>query len=445
MGWIPRSKKKNNDGIALFMVVAAISVLAILVTEFTYIAQINQKMAFDSLDQVRAHYLAKSGFKISLLRLRAYLQVKELLQKQGAAAGGAIPRGVIEKIWDFPLFYPFPTLPGMSEIEKGRIESFLKKSGLEGKFFAKIDSESSRYNMNMVLAPFVPQPVDKTSKEDKSESNPSAKPSPSPTPTFSPEEAQKSLSDYLWQLFSQKSEKEPDFADENRNFRMDDFMDNYMAWVDPQYQRRGNGNQDVMAFKKAPFYTVSELRMIPLMSDELYDLFAPGLTASTTPGININTMKEPTLRAMFPNLTEEETKEFFKYRDSDEEDHSFKDEESFYKYVSTHFSAYQNTSVIEQLKADFSKRNIRIIVDETEFKITVTAEVNQSTRKIEAWVTLGKGKTKKKGESGDEITSNPYNPYSSSLPPANPGKESSGKEAGPSTQTGLNVTFMRFL
>ena len=68
MDWIPVPKKQLDDhgqrshgGIALFMVIAAISVLSILVTEFTYISQVNQKLAFDGLDQLKAHTWPRAG------------------------------------------------------------------------------------------------------------------------------------------------------------------------------------------------------------------------------------------------------------------------------------------------------------------------------------------------------------------------------------------------
>ncbi len=70
------------------MVIAAISVLSILVTEFTYVAQINQKLAFDGLDQLKAHYLAKSGLKLSLLRLRPTRTSKTYANGMVKAAGG---------------------------------------------------------------------------------------------------------------------------------------------------------------------------------------------------------------------------------------------------------------------------------------------------------------------------------------------------------------------
>jgi hypothetical protein len=62
----------NNRGIAIFMVIASVAALAMLVSEFVYIAQISQSIAFSGLDQTKAHYLAKSGLKLSLLRLKAY-------------------------------------------------------------------------------------------------------------------------------------------------------------------------------------------------------------------------------------------------------------------------------------------------------------------------------------------------------------------------------------
>ena len=97
---------KNQSGIALFMVISAISLLSIIVTEFTYISQINQRMAYDSLDQVKAHYLAKSGLKLSLLRLKAYQQVKGLIGGSSSGANsnplaGAVPGQLSKRFGTF--------------------------------------------------------------------------------------------------------------------------------------------------------------------------------------------------------------------------------------------------------------------------------------------------------------------------------------------------------
>ena len=135
----------DTSGIALFMVISSVAVLTLLVTEFVYIAQINQSIAYGSLDQMKAHYLAKSGLKLSLLRIKAYTQVKSTAAKMGGALpGGAsvIPQKLLQQIWAFPFMYPFPTsIPGMNIADKDAIEKFQKSSGLEGKYSALIESE----------------------------------------------------------------------------------------------------------------------------------------------------------------------------------------------------------------------------------------------------------------------------------------------------------------
>ena len=148
----------RQSGVALFMVIAAISVLSIVVTEFAYIAQVNKKVAYDGLDQLKAHYLAKSGLKLSLLRLKAYQTIKGIAGGKAAAAIPGIPKQVLEKVWSFPFFYPIPTnIPGLSQMDKDRIDKFQKTSSLDGKFSSIIESESSKYNLNLILAPFVPK------------------------------------------------------------------------------------------------------------------------------------------------------------------------------------------------------------------------------------------------------------------------------------------------
>jgi hypothetical protein len=116
-----RPRARDTSGIALFMVLSAVSVLSILVTEFTYIAQINQRIAYDGVDQVRAHYLAKSGLKLSLLRLKAYQLVGAFSSNKDNAGMGipALPKSILEKLWSFPFFFPIrPDLPGLSEGDK---------------------------------------------------------------------------------------------------------------------------------------------------------------------------------------------------------------------------------------------------------------------------------------------------------------------------------------
>jgi hypothetical protein len=421
----------NQSGIALFMVISAITILSLLVTEFTYITQVNSRMAFDSLDQIKAHYLAKSGLKISLLRLKAYQQVQAFVGKKANGAGGAVPKAIVEKIWNFPFFYPFPTnIPGITMTQKDAIEKFQKESGLEGRFSASIESESSKFNLNSFLPSFasleLPEPA----------ASPSPKVSPTPRPSFKPEVAQKSLTDYIGKILDDKFREDPDFASEYRDFRLEEFMDGVFAWGDHTYEQKSSGGRQVIPFKKAPFYSVTELHMIYPMDDALYELLSPNLTASTTTGININTMKEPTLRALVPDLSDEEVKEFFEFRDDPLEDHSFKSEDEFFKYLESKVGSFRgDAKEVARFKQTLTDRGIRLVTEENVFKITVQAQVNQASRLIEAWVTLDPASdSAKKGANDPTVSGQP--------PLGNFGPLGSASET---PSSGLRITFMRLL
>src|SRR5690606_23392023 len=123
-----RKRLKDQSGIALFMVLSAIGVRALLVTEFTYVSQLNQKIAYDGFHRLQALYLAKSGLKLSLLRLKAYKTVNGFLKKddkKGGAPPVSVPKTMVEQIWSFPLVFPIPSeLPGLSATQKSAIEKF---------------------------------------------------------------------------------------------------------------------------------------------------------------------------------------------------------------------------------------------------------------------------------------------------------------------------------
>ena len=233
-------------------------------------------------------------------------------------------------------------------------------------------------------------------------------------------------------------DEDPDFADQYRDPHMlDDLMENIVGWADFSHEYKGRIGD--IPLKRAPFYSVSELHMIQGMDDDLYKLFAPNLTVARTPGINVNTIKDTLLKALFPLATKDEIDQFFKDRDSEEQDGTFHSEDDFYKYIQGHFQAYGQGNALSTLKQQFSNNHVYFVTDESEFKITVRAQVNQSTRLIEAWVTLGPASgSPNPGPSASPTPSgNPYNPAGVNL-------SGNGPAAAP-PDPGLKIHFMRIL
>ncbi|MGE0614561.1 MAG: general secretion pathway protein GspK [Bacteriovoracia bacterium] len=430
------------EGMALFMVLSAVAILSLLVTEFTYVSQVNRKMAYDSVDQLQAFYTAKSALKISLLRLKAYQNVKNYIASAGASV--PVPKNVIELIWTFPLIFPIPTsVPGLSDFDKERIQKFQDDSNIKGSYTASIESESSRYNLNMLLQTFIPADPSPSPSPTPTQ-NPdgtTSTPTPTPTPTstdankkeFDPAAARKNLFDFLSNILRAKIDADEDFAREYRDFNLAEMLEGVYAWADRSYQAPNRVQEAEIPPKRMPFFSVSELHMIPGFDDKLFDLFSPALTASTTPGINVNTMKAVTLRALVPGITDEEVKDFFTYRDSQEEDHLFKTVDDFLTYLQKNVAIFRNDAdETKEFKQELEKKGIRLVTDETEFKITVQATVEQASRSIEAWVALSTPKSTGTG-------SNPApTPTPSQVPGAPAGTP-------PKPDPGLKVLFMRFL
>ncbi|MCM0605378.1 MAG: general secretion pathway protein GspK [Xanthomonadaceae bacterium] len=428
--------RKKQSGVALFIVLAAMSILSVLVTEFVYVGQVNKRIAYEGLDQLKAYYLAKSGFKISLLRLKAYQIIKAYLKGNGV---DSVPTSVTDKVWSFPLFYPIPSdIPGITATQKDSIEKFTKESNLEGTFSALVEGESSKYNLNSILKSYAyalptpsPSPPNNSgggsANNENDTQDPNVKPTPSPTPTFNVETARQSLQDYLAQLLYAKFRDDRDFADLYRELKVEDLMDSIVNWADTTYESRRPKRDDITP-KKAPFYSLSELRLLPEVDDALYDLLSGALTTSLTPGVHINTMRSETLSSLVPQLTKEEVAEFFKFRDATDKDNKFRNTDDFYLWLQDNTGTFRgNESAVTELKKSFEKRNIQLLIEEKTFRITVTAKIGGTSRIIQAWVELSENDTK-------APTSTPS--ASGTLPVGTDGIVIRG-------QSGLKITFMR--
>ena len=123
-----------------------------------------------------------------------------------------------------------------------------------------IESESSKYNLNMMLANFAPSgPTGERSQWPAQTSTRHRFGRHSGRcggsgPQFDPQAARDSLKDFLTQLFNQKVEADPEFADEHRDLRMEELMDGIYAWSDPSYKRKtSSGSRETIPMKKAPF------------------------------------------------------------------------------------------------------------------------------------------------------------------------------------------------
>jgi hypothetical protein len=69
--------------------------------------------------------------------------------------------------------------------------------------------------------------------------------------------------------------------------------------------------------------------------------------------------------------------------------------EEFFDYLGREVAYFVGGggTTLQTFKTELGQRNIRLITDETEFKITVRAQVNRATKVLEAWVSLTESAT----------------------------------------------------
>jgi len=457
-------KKLDRRGVALFIVLTSMATLAIFLGEITYTAQINQKLAYDRLDQVKATALAKSGFRLALLRIRAYTELKKTVSSMAKSAGAnasavnsVVPKDMLEKIWNEPITVPFTgDISSLPTAAQDALTKFRKDSGMEGMLYLSILSQSTKFNLNSYLPGFASQPTPAkpgSSPTPTPSPNPSASPNATSTPVaFDPAEARNLLTQQISETFQRKFDEDEKFRDQYRNLKISDLADDIIAWNDISYDSTRSQSSNI-PLKKAPFYDISELHFLPTIDDQVYDLLAPAYSTTVDSSINVNKIQEPALIALVPTMTVEERKKFFEDRDktgdtagasptpsqdpnSSTEGGPFKDPNDFFEYLKKKVAAFNTTSKIQDFKDNLTKRGITIIVEESQFLVHIEATVQQTKRTIEAIVGMVPDTS-----SGSTTPTNP-----NATPTPNPNSNPNSNPTTPTTKrSSLKVIQMRFL
>ncbi len=433
------STQGNQSGIALFMVISALALLSILIAELTYSTQVNSRLAYNNIDNWKAYYLAKAGMRISLLRLAAYKQIKKFIDDPNNPAGKAVPKDIIEKIWNFPFIYPIP-IPKESDIAKGdEIKKFMKESSLTGSYTANISSESNKLNLNNL---FIKEVAD-TSKNQTNANSPNTPPTPKTTSTAA--QAQQMIPVDIKPIFEaaittaleNKKREDKDFYDAYRNVEGKDLLDAVLAYLFKESPNSNLPGFKQITPKESPLYSLTELHLIPGIDDELYSLLESIFTVYSTPGININTANKQLFTSLLPQASPDDIDAILKHRDDPETGKPWDNADDFWKTLSdTSLAKYVDT-----IKDQFKKANINLITSEQNFKISVLANQGLSTRRLEAYVIMDATDDKKSNTTGQNApTTNTQNNSQTTQNQTQNDKNASSKKT-----TGLNLIYWKIL
>ena len=70
-----QGNRYGQQGAALLTVLVALMLISLMTLELQYTSLVERKLAYNDLNQLQAHYLAKSGVHLGILRLALYGRV----------------------------------------------------------------------------------------------------------------------------------------------------------------------------------------------------------------------------------------------------------------------------------------------------------------------------------------------------------------------------------
>ncbi|NJM10485.1 MAG: general secretion pathway protein GspK [Bdellovibrionaceae bacterium] len=298
---------RSEKGVALMIALFAMMLLTFIAIEVSYDTTVDYVVASQQVNRIKAHYAAKSGVEISLLRIMLYKQAL-------ASFGSSIPdKALLDPIWSFPFMWP-PTAMGagkVNEVDKSMINDVTKESFMAASYATTITPEGGRLDINDLGSDL---------KSMKA-----------------------SMIAQVVKIFRSEVEHNEEFADKYSGYRFEELVNNIADYIDEDKESLNGGDEnapyrdlddkDIEMPPNRPLRTVDELHQIAGMTEDFYKILAPRITVFGTKGVNINYTDKETLMALDPSMTEEAVGKVIERRGNPKLGGPFKNEKDFFNFI----------------------------------------------------------------------------------------------------------------
>jgi len=309
-----RSTLSNSKGIALLQTLFLVMLIIFIVNQVNFETAVEYSVNSQSIHRIKAYQAARAGLEISLLRIAIYNKVSAQVSKNMGGNAGSITQ-MLNLIYTFPLTWPMVLPPQAGGSDNDALKELNKKSLMDATFATQIQSEDL-LNINDLDSPM--------------------------------ESQRERVKNSLTQLFKGKIELDREWADRNREMRFEEVINNIKDWIDPDTQSENGGEESRYYAKlremdkdnKDPyppnrfFRTIDEVRMVPGVTDEIFDLIKGGFSVFGPLGINPNLADQSALKSLHKSITDEIAQKLVSRRDHIYEGGPYKDADDFFNYVS---------------------------------------------------------------------------------------------------------------
>ena len=338
---------RNNRGVALLIAMFSMMLMLFIAVEVSYDANIEYISTSQQVNKIRAHYAAKAGMELSLLRINLY---KQALVGLGDKLGPA--RSMLDMIWSFPLMWPIVLPEGLSRVEKDQVAKIQKESLMEASYQTVISPESGKIDLNDLGSP-VKGIVQYNTQQ-------------------------------LLKVFESEIRTNPEFARKYSGFKFEELINNIGDWVDEDKESRNGGDEvaqyrdfegDTLKFlpPNMNFKNLEELHMVAGMKDDFFNVLAPRVTLYGIKGVNVNFAPAELLASLDQSMTKEVVSAVVARRNNPKEGGPYSSSEDFLNYVQQ-FGG--NRRALEELKIPF------LVDPELNFRISAIGLSGKTKREL---------------------------------------------------------------
>lgn len=380
----------KQQGIALLVVMGSITILTYLIVDFTFETHVNKLRVHNVSDRLQARLTAEAGLNVALARIRLYQEARNLYEKNQALQEMVDLSILEESIRNPDFIMPIPLIEQhMTQTAISAINEFNNDSLLPGELHVSITAVGGFLNPNNLR---YPQREEGSRERDFINDQDEQRASPQ-------ELIEQRLVDALTQAMERKRE-EDDFFDArygNLDPRLlvkelkfyvnhpNDFNEPERAEIEALYLREN------IRPKHAPMTSLEELYRLQGWDDEIVNLIKNRLTVHEVSVIQVNELTEEQLKIIFPEITDFQIEEFFKYRDGDPErdepPRPFRSASDFRSVVINHL-AIVSEEVYDDIISSFESAGLSISVAGKLFRVRSRAHFNRAEYTLKAYIDL---------------------------------------------------------
>lgn len=283
---------KSQKGVALLLAVTSLLLMVWIASEVSTDSTIEYVVNSQEINRIKAYYSARSSLDLALLRVKVYQQASRMNLPPGFSQQ-------LNQLWSFPFAWPLPITEDTNLATKDELESATKESLFDGQYLHTITDEGSKIDVNDLASP------SKTLREITKKQ--------------------------ILTIFESKLQNDDKFREQYQNFNFTELVNRISDWMSEKNSSENGGD------KRQPFQglgenyppnrgfrTLDEMRLVPGMTEEFFNLLSPSVTIYGSKAINPNTANQDVLKSLDTGMSAEAVKEILDRRDDSEKGGPFK-------------------------------------------------------------------------------------------------------------------------